>query len=239
MGSLGQETYTDDIQPVLADWLNNRTIGQAISDYPLILANRAMKSLWMAREWQRLMKETALTITSGVASLPAKFGREVAIGSSLADSGQIDWKFCKDSQVGRGYKITSTFDKATGHTMSMTFFTPYDTGSTIYLRYIEYLDNFTGTGTEYSFFPANLIILAAQKINTAEQAKIQENQLITQRYEDELLRYCNSVQNNNAGFDAGILPDRYGNEVSIQNYKIDGSIDKGYFDSRYPNSRRP
>lgn len=238
MGNFYKETYTDDILPTLKDWLNNRVVGQNVADIPLSLTNRAQKNVWLLREWQRLFIDLALTVTNNNATLPDDFGREVQIGTDIASSGKVDLMYKREGEIGTGYKITGVFTKAAGTVLTITFFDPLYTEDTIYLRYIPILPNFTGSGTEYSYFPANLIILQSQIIDTREKGKIQENNVLVRSFEDELIKYCNLVQNNNVQHNAGDIYDRTGCQVYTSSYRLDGSFE-GSHGYPYPESRRP
>lgn len=232
------ETYATDILLPLKDWLGNNITGQNVTNIPLSLANRAQKNIWMLREWQRLFKDTLLTLTNSATTLPADFGRVVSVGSDLAGTGKYDYHYMREGDYGTGYKITGTFDKATGTVLTMTFFTPYDTGTGIYLRYIPIIPDFTGSGTEYTYFPANLIILQAQCIRTLEKGDVKEHQSLKIMFDEALTNYCNLVQNNNAFQALSNIVDRNGQTVGLETYRLDGSSTVGKF-SLFENSRRP
>lgn len=238
MGNWGSETYSEDIAPPLKDWLNNRVSGINVSDVCLSLVNRAQKNIWHLREWQRLYKDATLTITNNAASLPADFGREIYIGSDLSGSGKEDYIFKREGEIGIGYKITGSFSKSSGQTLTITFYEPYETGTSIKLRYVPYLEDFTGSGTEYSYFPANLIILQAQVIRTMEKGDSAELPTLLNLFDRALIDYSNLVQNNNSYHLLSDVRDRWGYPIQSQRYTLDGQIASSGYDP-FPNSRRP
>jgi hypothetical protein len=227
------EKYTTDIEPILKDWLVFHSKGKSISNYPLSLANRAQKKIWLMREWQRLFSDVALTLTNNVAALPSDFGREVIVGSDLGSSGKIDFFYKREGETGQGYKIEDSFTKAGGHSYAMTFFNPLYSSTTIYLRHIKKIDDFVGTGVEYSYFPADLIILQAQIIFISMKEGIKEYQLYKKEFDLMFWDYCNSVQHCNTDLSFKLI-DKNGNMVVVPSCGLDGEGSE--VRSRMPNS---
>lgn len=229
------ETYTQDIKPFISDWLVNNNKGKLITDPVLSLANRAQKYLWLEREWQNLFKDVLLTIVSSSASLPAGFGREVMIGSDMSGSGKIDFFYKKLGGIGKGYKISDAFTKSGGHSYTITFFSPYYSSTGIWLTYMSPLESFTGTGTENSYFPADLVVKCARYLFMTDKGMDKEYQLYKTEYDNALLKYSNAVQHNNTDMSFK-LNDSNGNPVYFEGYSLDGEYSER---SIMPNSFIP
>jgi hypothetical protein len=158
-------TYLTDIKPVLSDWITNSGTGKNVLDLPLSLANRAQDNLWAKKPWSNLAVRVAMTLVNGTYTFPAGFGRIIDMWADLTGVGTPTYYFHDGDSYTGGYRLDAGFSKAAGYARTITF--NYAQNTNPYLRYQKLLDNFTGVAgtTEYSFFPAELIILEAQKIN--------------------------------------------------------------------------
>jgi hypothetical protein len=219
------ETYTS-VKNDFLDWMSDQANdGGNVTDVALRTINKAQLSLWRYRPWTYLLKSQTLTLTSKAATLPVDFGRVVRVYSDSDGDGKPDTFFYEHGRYDNGYKIRDVFAKATGHAFTITFYsTP---ANTVYLDHIVKLDDFTGTGTEYSYFPGDLLLAEAQYIHIVDSGLIgDEFQAIVNR-RNELLRdyeeahqYVNvdpRVQHN----------DYYGNEVLQETYTLDGEMASG------------
>ena len=186
-------TYLDDIKPILLDWLTNSGSSKNVADLPLSLANRAQKNLWSKKPWSGLVTRISLSLTSGYTFLPVDFGRIVDIYADLDGNGVGDyWLFDGDS-YDRGYYIESLFSKEGGYVNKITF--NYSQPASPQLRYQKMLDDFTGGATdEYSFFPAELILLEAQRINTLGKGNIKEWNALSNAFAEQYKDFCNTAQ---------------------------------------------
>jgi hypothetical protein len=223
MPSLHSDLYAT-IKNRLSDVLNigdNGAVADPVKEY----ANRAQRRLWQESDWDALIKESALTIATGnLASVPLDFGREVTMYQDTNGDGKPDFFYYKDGRARGGYKVVNTFVKSgtgAGNTLKFQFYQA--PASTVYLRYMVKLDDFTGSGDEYSFFPADLVVITAQMIHMTE-AGIDPNQL--QAIKDERQRQINIYRaealNNNQDT-AREIKDASGNTVIMDTPLLDGS----------------
>lgn len=216
------ETITPIINR-LTDWLQYE--GGEVTNLPLDLLNRAQDSLWRYRRWDDLVKRSsALSITNKVATVPADFkGVFMRLGSDLDGDGRLDFFYYPKDNTDNGYEMRDTFDKDTGHTYTFTFYnTPsYD----VYMEYMVYLEDFTGTGTEYTFFPGDLLLVEAQYIHIVETGKVgNEYQAITNRRSELIRDYeqAHQFQDRNMEMQQN---DVLGNQIFNEQYNLEGAID--------------
>lgn len=224
-------TYGTDIRLPLLDWLTNSGASKNVSDLVLTLSNRAQQNLWAKKPWSNLAVRVALSLSSGVYTLPANFGRIIDIWADLSGQGIPSYWFYDGDNYEGGYRLDAGFTKAGGYARTITFH--YGQQSSAYMRYQKLLDDFTGEGTEYSYFPPNLVLLEAQKISTMEKGNVKEWQALSAMFEEVFKDFCNATQWIN--YDPNPkLNDRNGNEVQLESYSLNGSSSKPY--SELPNS---
>jgi hypothetical protein len=154
-------------------------------DLALRYLNRAQNVLWLnpVNGWDYLIVDrVALTIgTDLVATLPTECRKVVAIYVDMNADGKPKIYYYKDGRIMFGFRFTDTFDMSTGHVFSVKFYySPI--GGQAYLKYQKTLVDFTGTGDEYSFFPAELLLLCAQVIRTREKGLIEEWKVLNSEY---------------------------------------------------------
>jgi hypothetical protein len=189
-------------------------------------ANRAVKNLWELKPWTKLTKQIQLTLTNNSTPLPADLGRVVEMYGAFDSTGVPSyWYYEQDDES--GYRIDWNWSKSAGAAPVMTFY--YEQPTAIYMRYQHVLEDFTdvieqenGDGAQYSFFPANLVILEAERINCLEKHRIREWQMIEKAHADAVRNYSNANQWVNYGAMAQIN-DRMGNKVLTQNFTLAGS----------------
>jgi hypothetical protein len=214
-------TYLTDIKPVLSDWLTNSGASKNVTDLPLSLANRAQDNLWAKKPWSNLVVRVSLSLVAGVYTLPAAFGRIIDIYADLSGQGTADYWFYDSDNYSRGYRLDAGFTMAAGYARTIIF--NYAQQTSAYMRYQKLLSNFTGVvgTTEYSFFPAELIILEAQKINSLGKGNTKEWQMYSAMFEEVFKDFCNVSQWIN--YDPNPqLNDRNGQEVFIESYSLSG-----------------
>jgi hypothetical protein len=220
----------------LTDWLN--TAGGEVTNLTLDLFNRAQYVLWAYRAWSSLIQQSTLTLVSNTvpaANFPAGFGGIIcAIGIDTNSDGKLDRFFYKDGDVAWGYKIINSFSKATGHSWAITFFsTP---SANPILVYPKALDDFAGSGTEYSYFPPELLISQAQVTHIEEAGLVgNEYQAIINKHEKLLRDYEQAHQYQNIEMRMRQL-DNEGDEISNEAYDMAGGSDSArhqYFDNNY------
>ena len=89
------------------------------------------------------------------------------------------------------------------------------------ITYIKALDDFTGTGTEYSYFPKQLLLLAAQRIAALDKGNVGEWQGITAEYDRKIKKFEKATHQVNPDT-RPYLRDRAGNHVITPNYSLGG-----------------
>jgi hypothetical protein len=219
-----KETYKADLEPILKDWITNISRGQNVQDVPLSLVNRAMKNIWQKKPWCDFATDVSVDLSSGSYTFPADFGRIISIWGDLSGTGVPSYWFYEAESAERGYKLRDSFTKAAGHEWIITFYYPQTSVNMIYQRVLEDLD---GTGTEYLAFPANLILLECQKINSREKGNINELNAYSATFDIEFKEFCNAHQWVN--YDpTPSFNDRNGVPVSVETYTLDGSINGRY-----------
>jgi hypothetical protein len=161
-----------NIKNAFLDWMDDQdNTGGNVADTALSTLNRAQDNLERYECWDGLVKDANLTLggTDGrTANLPTDFSGEiVAVGTDPTGDGKLDTLYFKDStDISNGYKIRYVFTPATGYAGTIQFLsTPQNTPV---IRYKIKLTAFTGRGTEYSFFPFDLLLAEAKYIHVIE-----------------------------------------------------------------------
>ena len=220
------DTYSG-LAATFNEWLENSpTGGDYVADITLDYANRAQDSLWSdpATGWTLLMRSEALTISNLVASLPSGCGLLVHVYSDDDSDGKPDRYYFKDGRLIDGFKFVPGFAKATGHTRSIRFFqAPIEP---VYCDYQVRLDAFAGTGTEYLFFPKNLMLGKMQYLRCLDKGMLNEWKAIEVEFEKELKRFKNQHQNTTEAPDITVK-DFAGKEVFLPRYDLSGGVTRG------------
>lgn len=208
-------TY-DVISRRLEDWLN--TIGGgSVSNLPLDLLNRAQDWLGTYKPWDGLVKRAELTLSNGRAVLPADWVMTLAVFNA-DDSGYPTQYYYRDARQVGGYRVVSSFDKDTGHVVEYEFFDA--PSGPVYLLYQMDLGDFVGSGTEYSFYPGELLLAIAQKIHIEETGLSGgETQVLLRKAEEQLDNYVKHHMYQNGEMRMR-MNDWYGNEVAAESYSL-------------------
>lgn len=186
--------YSDlfaDIKNALLDWMDDQdNTGGNVSDTALLLLNRAQDSLERQYAWDMLVKDATLTLGGAdgrTANLPTDYGEMIAVYTDTNSDGKPDFFYYRDSSdVSNSYKVRFTFSKATGFAGTVQF--QSDPQNTPNIRYKVKLDDFTGTGNEYSFFPFDLLLLEAQYIHIVESGLVGPDYSAIDKRRKEILR---------------------------------------------------
>jgi len=216
------DTYANDLRLPLLDWLSQSTKGQNVADLVLSLANRAQRNLWAKKPWSDLATDVSVVVDSTASYVfPADFGRIIQIWGNLDGTGVPSYWYYEGFNLESGYKLRDLWTKATGHSWKITF--NYAQPTSVAMVYQRLLEDFVGTGTEYLFFPANLLLLECQKIKTREKGLGDEWKMANAAFEDEYKDFCNAHQWVNQDSRARIN-DANGAQVFMENYSCDGSM---------------
>lgn len=204
-----------NIKNAFLDWMDDQdNTGGNTADTALATLNRAQANLERNDCWDLLVKNANLTLggTDGrTANLPSDFSGEViAVGVDTNSDGKLDYFYYRDStDVSTSYKIRYVFATATGFTGTIQF--QSDPQNTPVIIYKIKLPAFTGSGTEYSFFPFDLLLYEAMNIHITESGIVGADLGAIDKKRKELLRdfrqeqqYKNndmrSVQNDSRGY---------------------------------------
>ena len=210
-----------DLQPRLKSWLQIDDESSFITSTSLDLLNRAQNWLVLYKPWSTLQKRSVLTVTNKVASAPSDFAYELQLYSKPSDNNAPTVFYYREKRRERGYEIVDSFDKSTGHAPAFTFYTApsFD----VYLLYIRTLEDFTGTGDEYTFFPGEMLLNAAKFLHASEMGMdMGEISQIKSALDETIQMYIKTHQYANAELRMQVN-DEIGNPLDIASYNMLGS----------------
>ena len=215
------DTYSQ-IAARFTSWLSDRATSDAnISNVPLDYANRAQQKLWQYRAWLYLLKEHTLVFSGLEAPLPTDFGKVICVGQDTNSDGKIEFFMFESGNRIDGYKIRDTFTKASGHSFKMVFHQAPAVTPIVY--YQATLADFTASGTEYSYFPGNLLLLTMQELALIDAGLVGNDLVVIQQtIKRELRDYEQAHQWVNAPMYTVQL-DAYGRPINIEGYSLDGT----------------
>jgi hypothetical protein len=128
-----------------------------------------------------------------VAALPSDYGLLIHCYADTDSDGKPDYYYFKDGELIDGFKLVPNFSKSSGHSFSIQFFqSPLEP---LYIDYQTALENFTGEGTEYSFFPKNLLFRKMQHLRCLDKGMLDEWKALSAEFKDELGRFKSQHQN--------------------------------------------
>lgn len=213
-----------EIKNRFLDFIDEDNTGANVSDLALDYLNRSQKALRMYRKWEELLVTASLTLSGNSATLPADCGELLRVYHDSNSDGAPDWYyFHRDSDTSRGYYITNTFAKATGHTRTITFYsTPSHTPK---IDYIQVLTDFVGTGTEYSFFPGELLLCKAKELYLLDAGLVNQPEIkaIKDQLKELLADYIAGHQYVNYPMEAVVLDD-VGVPITFETYSFDHGV---------------
>jgi len=218
-----RETYDANLRPQLLDYISNWTSGQNVPDVALDFANRAQKNLWTKKPWDDLAVDVEVVLTNNSYALPSDFGRVIWVYADLDGTGAAGHMVWNSMDYG-GYEIRDVFTKAAGHVLTMSF--KYEQTESIVMIYQKLLDDLTGEGDEYLFFPANIMLLECQKIALREKGDLKELSAADGAFAVEFKEFCNARQWVNHD-PRGSFRDSFGNKIVMRSYSLDGSTSHG------------
>ena len=214
------------IRARLRNWLIYSSATSEIATLDLDFLNRA-KAWLESYKWQidPLITVYSLTLDSSYqVDCPSDLKTIVDVYSDVTINGIPDIHFYEDHiDPQQRYTKIYTHDNETGGYWTLTFNSLSTFLSSLKLKYAKFLEDYTGSGTEYSFFPGELLLKTAQKLFAEEKGLTGDNVDLLMKSHIEVLRnYETSIQGNNQVCD--LTPkDNYGNPLRISGYKLDGS----------------
>lgn len=228
MTTHARNTTFSQIKPRLLDMLRISDGGN-VDNIGLDLLNRAQQFLWGHTEWNALRKSASLTVdpVTYLATLPADFGRLINLMWDSNGDGIPEGYFdIGGTDPARFCELRETFDKATGLSFSV-YFGRVPSWIPI-VRYIANLDDFEETDsngnslTEYSFFPAELLLKTAEKLHLEEKGSDTTTLNSVSQAWIGLLTQFEQWQNRGSAQDFA-MRDAMGNQIWQRSYELNGS----------------
>lgn len=198
------------------------TGGEYVSDLAIEYANRAQDSLVTETPhgWDYLTKWSAMTLggSSGLeASMPADFGMMLQVYADTDSDGKPDYYYYKDGRLLEGFRFINSFTKSAGHSFKIQFYqAPL---SPLYLMYQVALTDFTGSGTEYLFFPKNIMLRKMQHLRCLDKGLLNEWDKLSVDYKIELDKFKSQHQNNAESIEIQVN-DARGREITVPRYNL-------------------
>lgn len=205
--------------------------GGDISNLDLDYINRAKDWLCQYRPWDFLVNYATLTVPdSRICDLPTDLQSILEVYLDVNGDGKPDlWFYANSPEVMQRYKLIPSYDPATGTTLQIQFPPNAYLSNNPTLKYIFLVNDYTGTGTEISFFPPNLLLRTAQKLYVEDRGIDDTKAAMIIKGQAEDVRFFEQmIQNQNQDMDLTIK-NRYGVPVKIYGQPMDGSnIRTGY-----------
>ena len=213
----------------LTDWCQYSKTGNAVADLPLDLLNRGKDWISGYHQWDFLIKVADLVLSSGTTyTVPIDCQAIIDIYTDCDGDGQPHWRFCKDAtDISKRYTIADAFTATGGHSRTITFPSSAYLSSTPKIKYSALLADYVGTKlngayTELCFFPANLMLRAAQKIHCEDKGRSGDDVIsITKALWDEMRIAEAMLQHQNEEMDITIK-NKYGQPIKINGHSMDG-----------------
>ena len=222
--SFNLETYLE-LRKRLSDWL--RSTGGDVTNLPLDLLNRAQNWLTEYRRWTDMMVSAELTAVSGETNsfyLPSDMAAFTMIFYDSDSDGKPEKYYYRHARHDDGYEITDTFDKSTGHSWVVKFYTtPSYTPKAYYQRKLVDFTN-DEVNTQYSFFPGELLLRTAQLIHIEETGLTgTEVQVIINSQKGRLKDYAQAHHNVNNDLRMEINDDS-GSKIKAESMDLTGNF---------------
>lgn len=228
-----KELYAD-VAASFKEFMVKGNEGDDVADFALSYLNRARRKLNGYRPWKLLLvKRLSMSLTDRSYDLPEDLARINQVYEDQDDDGLPDFFYYENStRTDDGYYITETYTKAAGWSRTITFYSA--PSSTPYMDYIPALDDFTGEGDEYCFFPGELLLATAKMFQLEDDGRIStdEYKLIYNRFQEEE-RDFTQAQVENYDMRMEVKDDR-GKRVGVESYSLSGGADESG-GSRYDN----
>jgi hypothetical protein len=215
--------FADTYESIAASfdaWIESSQEGELSLEY----ANRAQDSLLneAPRGWDYLTKYDRLTLggTSGLeATLPADIGVLLQVYSDTDEDGKPDYWYYRNGEIHEGFRFLSGFTKAAGHSTSIQFYmAPLEP---LFAKYQARLEDFDGEGTEYSFFPKNLVLRKMQHLRCLDKGLLNEWKVFEADFSKELELFKDKYQNIVEAMELSVKDSR-GRSITMPGYSVNG-----------------
>lgn len=221
------ETYAT-IRKRLLEFIPNDSAGDNVTDLPLDLINRARDELCLHRRWAGLRKTATLTLSGKTATLPSDCGEILSVFHDTDSDLLPEYRYYQSSaKSDNGYKKVVTYDKDSGTTEAITFYsTPTHTPQ---IRYRAVLPDFTGTGTEYLFFPGELLLAKAKQLSMEDNGMTSDGEYdrVVKRVDELMKDFIHAHQNENIEPIMEIL-DSKGRRLDEESYDLGSGAEGNY-----------
>lgn len=228
---IGRDTIASVIECINAQSVYNTARTTTPINLGLVIYNQTQDMIVMAGTFRDMVRDVQLVPDADrKVTLPSDFGKALTVYIDESGLGKPSrFYYLNANDVHERYTEEVTIDSTTGvFTRKFVFPSSAYLPVNPHLEYTIVLENATqediDTGTKYSFFPKNLMLVGAKKI-LQDYYGISANQdpnWITSRYREELDAYSKYTTDSNDVL-RWELHDSYGNNVAILGAPMDGS----------------
>jgi hypothetical protein len=222
-----QDKIADILEMVNGQSIYNVNTNTAPSNLGLKIINQAKDWLCMYKPWRDLLVlyQTTFDPATREMTLPADFGMIVEVYTDPSNIGKPMWVYTlRDNDVSKRYDEKTDYTAAAGFTRKLVWPPTVFIPQSPWIRYSKVLADYTGTGTEYSFFPMSLMLITCKKFlqDFYGVPANQDPKWIMQRVMEELRLFEGYAYQSNASMDPAIK-DMFGNPIRILGASLDGS----------------
>jgi hypothetical protein len=176
-------------------------------------SNLAQKHLEMKQILNPLVTSSVLTFTDDTAPCPTDMRKFIDMRADADADGILDYPYV----INRDFEFVRSFAKLTGWTISLKMHIASSRSlyEPTYLIYQKALEELTGVGTEYLFFPKSLMSITYKMLLIRDCGDItNEYHVVVKMFDEiygEFMAMCNTERNNKP---YRSVPDANGNPIS-------------------------
>ncbi len=197
-------------------------------------ANLGLKVINLAKDWLCMYKpwrdllvlyQATFDPATRLMTLPPDYGQIVEVYTDPSNIGKPMWVYTlRDNDISKRYDEVSTYTIAGGHVRKLQWPPMVYIPQNPWIRYSKVLEDYTGTGTEISFFPMMIMLVVCKKIlqDFYGVPANQDPKWIQQRVMEEIRVLSGYAYENNVSMDPAIK-DMFGNPIRILGASLDGS----------------
>jgi hypothetical protein len=219
----------------MKDWVVRSNTGNNVSDLCLDYLNQAQDELRFEAFWSELIKTSTLAVTDKVASLPSDLGEICCVYHADNNGKPTQFFYNRSIFSSDGYYEVNNGDKDNGYTRSIQFY--MSPSSDVTLRYYRTLEDFENSGTEYSWFPAGMLMTKAQLMYLKDEglSSTSEYSIILNSLERSMVNFKRGHQHVNVDIRT-VLRDNLGHVITFGAYNLADGEDDKLWDEAYGNS---